>query len=295
MSDIGSSPLPASTSVSTSVSSFASSKLTPKWRNRKIKVALCLPWYQGSDPECVATHLQIQHYFGRLQERLLHYNPLLPARNLPPLDPANTTGFSEIPPELWGTEIEFGISEEIKCSLVGTARERTIEAALSWGADYVLFYDADMLFGSDLFLRLLLANKPITAALAFTGREPIAPVIYRFKDWKDITIDDKPRVSFESQVVFDYEPNTLQQVDGVGFGVVLIDTDVFRIIPKPWFGNEFSKGIGEDIYLCAMAKHFGIPVHVHTGAKTIHKPTFVPEWHDERKYLAHLAKNGAAA
>lgn len=284
-----------STSDTSSVSSDPTASSKPKWWGRHNKVALCLPWYAGSDPECVATHLTFQHYLGRLQERLLHRNPLNPAR-LPPLDPVNTTGFSEIPQDFGNTTFEFAISEEIKCSLVGTARQRTIEAAMTWGADYVLFYDADMLFGTDIFLRLLMSNKPLVGALAFTGREPITPVIYRFKDWSLIDhAEGKPKLSFTSDVVHDYEPNALQQVDAVGFGVVLIDTDVFRVIPAPWFGNETSRGVGEDIYLCALARLYGIPVYVNTAAKTIHKPTFHTKWHDERAYLAHMRAQAESA
>ena len=37
--------------------------------SRTIKVALCLPWYNGADPDCVAAFLTFQHYLGRVQER----------------------------------------------------------------------------------------------------------------------------------------------------------------------------------------------------------------------------------
>lgn len=240
----------------------------------KVKVALALPWYAGADRDCVVHFLQFQHYLGRLQERLLRGKDA----DLPKLDPANTTGFSEIPDELWGTEFEFGISDEIGCSLPGMARERCVDNALKWGADFILFYDSDMIFGTDLFLRLFMAKKPVVAALAFTGRQPVTPVIYQLKDFKFTH-----EVSFNSEPIHDYPRDTLFQVDAVGGGVFLVDANVFRSMSKPWFATQSA--LGEDIYFCARCKMQDIPVWVHTGAKTIHKPTFPQVWHDEELYL----------
>lgn len=252
----------------------------------KIKVALCLPWYAGADRDCVVHFLEFQHYLGRLQERLRVISRMAapyPERfpdvsMLGKLDPVNTTGFSEIPEELYGVEIEFGLVDEIGCSLPGMARERCVDNAIKWGADFVLFYDSDMIFGTDMFMRLLMAKKPVVAALAFTGREPITPVIYKFNDYK--FVDNQ--VSFDSQPVFDYPKNTLVQVDAVGAGVFMVDTAVFKALPKPWFAT--SSALGEDIYFCARCKLSNIEVWVDTSAKTLHRATF-PIWHTEQKYL----------
>lgn len=248
----------------------------------KIKIALCLPWYAGADRDCVVHFLQFQHYLGRLQERLTTIARRfrdLNIHTLQKLDPCNTTGFSEIPPELYGTEFEFGLVDEIGCSLPGVARERCIDNALTWGADFVLFYDADMIFGTDIFLRLFMAKKPIVGALAFTGRNPITPVIYTFHDYKL----ENNELHFHSEPIFDYKRDTLQQVDGIGAGVFLVDTAVFKALPKPWFATQSA--LGEDIYFCARAKMAGIEVWVDTAAKTLHKPTFPRQWHDELAYF----------
>ena len=135
-----------------------------------------------------------------------------------------------------------------------------------------------MIFGTDLFLRLFMAKKPVVAALAFTGRDPVTPVIYNFKDFKFTH-----EVSFTSEVIHDYPRDTLTQVDGVGAGVFLVDANVFRSMAKPWFATQSS--LGEDIFFCARCKMQDIPVFVHTGAKTIHKPTFPQRWHDEVLYF----------
>ncbi len=256
---------------------------------KPIKVALGYPWYAGADRDCVTNFLSNQHYFGRLQERLswlAQENPLDAAyalkHVLSPLDPTNPA--SDIPEDMIGMEFEFGICDEVGCSLPGMARERIVDKCLEWGADYILWSDADMAWSTDAFLRLFLDKKPIVGALAFTGRKPITPVIYRFQDYNEI-VDDKgmKHIQFTSVPVPDYKRDALQQVDAIGSGVMLINCEVFKQIPKPWFT---SYGLGEDIYFCSRAKAYGVPVYVDTRVKTSHKPTFHHQWHNEAAYEA---------
>lgn len=246
---------------------------------KTVRVALGYPWYAGADRDCVTNFLSIQHYMGRLQERLLH-----PPNGhvLPPLDPTNA--LSDIPPELVGTKFEFFIADEVGCSLPGMARERIVDKCLEHGVDYIMWSDADMAWGTDAFLRLYLDDKPIVGALAFTGRRPITPVIYKFSGY-NTEVDDRgmTHIKFDAAPVPDYEKNALQQVDAIGSGVMLIKAETFRKIPKPWFT---SYGLGEDIYFCSRAKAYGVPVFVDTRVKTSHKPTFHNQWHDETAYEA---------
>jgi hypothetical protein len=259
--------------------------------SKKVKVALGYPWDTGADRDCVTNFLANQHYFGRLQERLswlAHEDPIdaeFALRNvLPPLDPTNPAGTSEIPPELIGTEFEFFIAEEVACSLPGLARENIVDKCLAAGMDYILWSDADMTWGTDVFLRLYLDQKPIVAALAFTGRKPIVPVIYRFDGYR-VLVDAKghTNVHFNAQPVLDYKRDALQQVDAIGSGVMLINCEAFKKIPKPWFS---SYGVGEDIWFCSRAKAYDVGVWVDTRAKTAHKPTFNDTWHGEAAYDA---------
>ena len=249
---------------------------------RTIKVALCLPWYNGADPDCVSAFLTFQHYLGRVQERLWWMNQTresVPTRPpLTPLDSWAQDGSAEIPDQFRGTNIEFLIVAMIGYSLPGTAREHCIDAALASGADYLLFYDDDMMFDCSIFFKLLRHEKPVVGALAFTARPPITPVIYKFTDGPGGGVINNP--------VLNYERDALQKVDAIGFGVVLIQATVFRRMPKPWFSNP---GAGEDIQFCFMCRKFGIPIYVDTSAKTVHKPRYAPEWHDEGMFLRDRA------
>jgi hypothetical protein len=249
---------------------------------KTIKVAVGLPWYDGADKDCVGAFLAFQHYLGRLQERLWWLNHSkergLPPPVMPKLDIADPTGETEIPEWLVGTNIEFLISDEIGVSLPGMARERVIDMSLRCGADYILFWDADMLFTDRVFFQLLQHKKPVVAALAFTAREPIAPVLYSFRDHTDTG----PQITTTVDPIFEYKRNSLIQVDAVGFGVVMVQASVFRRIPKPWFNNP---GIGEDIQFSIMCKRYGIPIFADTSARVIHKPRYHKEWHGEEVYL----------
>lgn len=254
---------------------------------KKYRIAIGAPWYDGPDRDTAANQIIFSHYLGRLQERLWWIaatQSMWIDKKLPPLDPISKSGFSEVPTSLFGTEFEFVLCEEMGCSLIGMARERVVDIAMNFGCDYLLFYDDDMLFGTDAFLRLFLNQVPVCAALAFTGREPIAPVIYKFtNEWDDVRKVDSVNI----QVVFEYERNALQKVDAVGGGMVLIDMEVFKQIQKPWFN---STGMGEDIFFCYQCGRAGVPVYVDTRVKTLHKPTFPTEWHDEVKFERDYAK-----
>ena len=179
---------------------------------------------------------------------------------------------------LFGTNIEFVLSCMVGVSLPGMARERAVDGALAQGADYLLFYDADMIFDADIFLRLLKHQKPVVGALAFTARDPIGPVIYDYGEFDDqgtqMTATINPNLK--------YPRNALMKTDAIGFGVVLIQASVFRKIPKPWFNNP---GVGEDIQFCLMCKRYGVEIFVDTAAKTLHKPRYHEEWNGEERFM----------
>lgn len=259
---------------------------------KDITVAIGLPWYSGPDHETTAQHFVLMAYFGRVQERshvIAQWveegtHPLIIEERLfrlPPLDP--TTPDAEFPRDMWGTRISFQLVEAVKCSLPGLAREQIVDGALASGADYLLMWDADMLIPTSALFRLLRDDKPIIGALAFCGREPVKPVLYKIGR----EVNDKGEVGIRYDVIEDYIPDALQEVDAVGFGCVLIKMEVFRTIPKPWFNVA---GMGEDIFLALRAVKHNIPVYADTRVKTPHKPTFTKQWHDEAFYLAARPK-----
>jgi hypothetical protein len=258
---------------------------------KKTKILCGFPWYAGPDPKTYTSYFEITHYFGRLQERSM-WMANTPDRayaqkmidKLPPLNLAgDDEGRAEYTWDDFDTfgELEFGQAEVSGYSLPGKAREMLVEAALTWGADYLFMWDADMLLLGSALLRLMRHKKPVVAALAFTSRFPPEPVIYRIKESKD-----EKGLVFKSETVFDYPRNRLigsEDVDGslaFGAGVVLYNTNVFRQMGKPWF---HSTGCGEDWMFCVRLHQNGIPRYMDTGVKTMHRKN-EPQWVYEQEY-----------
>lgn len=151
--------------------------------------------------------------------------------------------------------------------LVPYARERIAEAVIEMGCDYLFMIDDDMLAPYDLFYRLVANDKDICGALAFTRNPNHRPVVYETREgWDETT---RSHYGF-TKFVDNYPRDTLFQCDAVGFGAVLIKTDVLRKTPRPWFfGMERT---GEDVSFCTKARKAGCEV-----------------WMDSRVKLGHLS------
>jgi len=263
---------------------------------KKIKVVLGFPWYGGPDIDCFPLFFEIMSYFGRLRERSIWYHALRQSNIeletvLPQLDTISADpSLGELDPAEIDGIFEFYIAVETRMSLPGLARERVVDMAMSAGADWLFFWDSDMRFDPNAFLRLYRHNKPVVAALAFTSRDPIQPVIYRIKEGYD-PINKCP--TYDSVTVFDYPEDKLisdQDIDGsmaFGAGVVLINMNVFRQIPKPWFN---STGCGEDWFFAVQCHRYGISRYVDTSVKAEHKK-HEARWYDEEIYKKAREEN----
>lgn len=134
-------------------------------------------------------------------------------------------------------------------SLIYDARNKLAARALQMGAEYVMWFDSDMIFEPDTMVKLLKADKDIVSGLYFRRSPPYTLVAFDELDiearkWTDAKIPDK-----------------ITKVGGVGFGCVLMKTDVlFEIASKfkTWF--EPLNGFGEDLSFCWRAKQCGYDV-----------------------------------
>ena len=134
---------------------------------------------------------------------------------------------------------------QVPGTLIFNQRERLAEEALKDGADAILWVDSDMRFPKDALEILLSRDLPIVGVNATTRRFPVKPTAL------DIDPETNDLVKVDSK-----GKTGLEQVMGVGFGMVLIKKEVFEAAQKPWFWFEQTdKGgtIGEDIYFCAKA------------------------------------------
>jgi hypothetical protein len=120
------------------------------------------------------------------------------------------------------------------------------QAAVDSGADRVLFIDTDMRFPSDSLLRLLAHGRAIVGANYVTREVPPMPTASVLKDGKDWM-----------KVPTLHNSTGLQEVTGLGMGLILINTEVFKRLPKPWFNYPYSsvndEFIGEDLWFSMKA------------------------------------------
>ena len=260
---------------------------------------LGFPWYNGPDVNTYPRYFEMCHYLGRLQERCEWLNWIgdnhgsamqVDALNgLRKLDLYHDAG-AEI--TLKDDVIfEFGQCNQGGLSLPGLARERLVESALTEGYEWLLMWDDDMLFDWSMFLRLWRHNKPVCAALAFTSREPVLPVIYRVRE-----VYEEKGIVYKSDQVLDYPKDQLIGGEdiggslGFGAGVVLFNMSVFRQLGKPWF---YSTGCGEDWMFCVRCHQSGIPRYMDTSVKTMHA-AHRPRWFGEQAYERNRKENPEA-
>jgi len=152
------------------------------------------------------------------------------------------------------------------------------------GADYFMMFDDDMRFAPEAFLRLYRHQKDFIGALAFTAREPITPVLYRWeKKWDGV----KNRLNLDSEPLMDYPRNSLFKVDAIGTGLVLIKSSVFKTLPSPWFDGHI--GAGEDVHMAAQCSRYGIEIWCDSSVKTQHVRND-PVWMDEEHYFERLGE-----
>jgi hypothetical protein len=145
-------------------------------------------------------------------------------------------------------------------TLVVNQRETLVQQALDVGATHIMWIDSDMGFPKDTVERLLAHNKPVVAGNYATRRTPFKTVAYkRILDWRSYLVHDK-------------NAKGLTEVEGIGMGCMLERTDVYKVLPKPWFALEYQAKsddhMGEDMYHCRALKAAGYTVYVDNELST---------------------------
>ena len=139
----------------------------------------------------------------------------------------------------------------VQCnSLIYDARNNISWAAIQNGFDRVLWIDSDMKFEPDLLIRL---NKDMddngldcVSGFCTSRSDNPTPCIYKDIHWEV----DEGRVKTSADPV-DKCPNGLFEVAGMGFGAVLIKTELIQTVVDA-FGPPFQPlpFLGEDLAFC---------------------------------------------
>lgn len=144
---------------------------------------------------------------------------------------------------------------------IHSARQDLALAAIQQEATHVLWLDSDMSFPRDTLLRLLAHGKHMVGANYCSRTVPP-----RFVAIKKMGLD--PGVRSERLPTLG-ESTGLEEVDAIGFGAVLMTTELlFAAVEDgpPLFGNEWIPGknqwMGEDVFFCRKVRALGFHIWV---------------------------------
>lgn len=174
---------------------------------------------------------------------------------VPCMDMVHTLFFSSVlalrKPE--GSEIAISSS-----SLIYDARNMLAKKALNEGFDRMMWLDSDMVFDPDLMERLAAdmdEGKELVSAVYFTRKTPVVPCIYKICH----DTPDESGQMIPTATPVDEIPDGLFEIEGCGFGAVMVSVDLIRRIgPLPFFP---MKGCGEDFSFCRKARETGATLY----------------------------------
>lgn len=157
-------------------------------------------------------------------------------------------------------------------SLVYDSRNKLAGLAMQMEADYIMWFDSDMVFQPDTLERMMdvMDKNPdidILSGLYVRRGAPFTPVIF-----SKLEVNEHGELEWDDVVNIPDEPF---EVDGCGFGCVLMKTDcLYEIASKENGGMWFTPiaGAGEDCAFCIRARESGYKI-----------------WCDPRIELGHMA------
>lgn len=161
-----------------------------------------------------------------------------------------------------------------KAPSLPVSRDVLIKQVLQANCDYAFFIDTDNIFEDPpdpngalglLYQRMNKSkddkNPKIVSGL-YRAKKPEG---FNYAMW--MKHKDKGFVP-----IVEWKDNWLE-VDVIGLGCCLIDMEVFKNIPRPYFRWEESGEMSEDFYFCQIAKKNGYNTHVLTDVKLSHLAT----------------------
>lgn len=172
-----------------------------------------------------------------------------------------------------GEQLEVEIATFIiSSSILTESRHRLVAEAVLWGADYMLWLDADHVFPKDTFCRLWARNLPVVGANYSRRCNPTAPTAAKIIT-DDVEEDHKNLVYTTLEKA---DAGEVEEVSHLGFGVCLVNMRVYDALQLkaeadgkdsflPLFEFVSSPDgmgmIGEDVFYFAKIRDAGVKVH----------------------------------
>lgn len=165
-----------------------------------------------------------------------------------------------------------------KAPSLPVARDALVISALQNNCDYLFFLDTDHVFEYPLDPNMALKvlydcinkdtntkdGKIVSGLYVAKQRTGFNYAMWlKYRDEKGVLHEDK------FTPVQQWNGNWIQ-VDTVGFGCCLIDMNIFKTVPRPWFVWNTVDDNSEDFYFCVQARKHGYNIHVMTDIKLSH-------------------------
>ena len=151
-------------------------------------------------------------------------------------------------PEGYTTELQFFYGYQVD-------QIRNLIAEWARHYDYLFSVDSDVSFAPDTLKKLLAHNKDMVSGL-YIQRKPGQHILELYRNGTNIPYQD-------------IEGRGLVEIDGCGFGCVLINSDVIREMEYPHFvyksALDHKDTVSEDTYFCLKAKSKGFRVYADTS------------------------------
>lgn len=227
------------------------------------RVAISIPNESYIPVEAYDNHLLIASRLGKLEERWKH--------------------------EEREIRYEFGWFTTGRL-LTAYAREKLAENALKQEFDYIMMLDNDMLYPIDTVEAMIddLEKHPeidVLAPLAFMRNPPHFAVMYIANEGYDSALRQNYYIN---KFVKNYPKDKLVECDAVGFGAVIIKTELLKKMKPPYFFS--TSGAGEDVWFCNKAKkEANARIFMDTRIKLAHlgQPIVVDEAYREKYVKDH--------
>jgi len=168
------------------------------------------------------------------------------------------------------------------CSLIYKSRTDLGEIAIKEKSDYVLWIDSDMVFSSDLLIdmvRNMEEGRDIVTGICHMRRPPFLPVI-----WSKLRQGLQPDEN-ESEVAIEYPEDEPFEIEGCGFGCVMMKTEVLEAV-KEKYHELFAPvpGFGEDLSFCLRARGCGYRIWCDPRIEIGHKASTIVTTETFRAY-----------
>lgn len=166
------------------------------------------------------------------------------------------------------TKVGECVVDSVVGSLIYDARNTLSAHAIKMESDYVMWFDSDMIFQADTLERLMKdldEGRDIVGGLYFRRSHPFTPVAF-----SEMEIDEQ---ACRATKLKEYEDGLsgIHEVGGIGFGCVLMKTDVLvDCLAK--YGTVFAPigSVGEDLSFCWRARQLGYKIYMDCDIKCGH-------------------------